>query len=102
VQSQPQRQLVIVNTTATFKVVATGTPNPTYQWQKNEANINGATSATYTIPSSQFADTGLYSVVVTSGNVSFTSTPAQLQVFPAGTPLPPIIILAQPTDQEVI
>lgn len=101
VQSQPQRQLVIVNTSATFKVVATGTPAPTYQWQKNEANINGATSATYTIPSSQFADAGLYSVVVTSGNLSFTSTPAQLQVFPSGTTLPPIIILAQPTDQDV-
>ncbi|HUR56617.1 MAG TPA: immunoglobulin domain-containing protein, partial [Opitutaceae bacterium] len=87
VTSQPQRQLVIVNSSATFKVIASGTPTPTYQWQKNEANIGGATGSTYTIPSSQFADAGLYSVVVTSGNLSFTSTPAQLQVFPAGTQL---------------
>lgn len=101
VQSQPQRQFVIVGASATFKVAATGNPSPTYQWQKNGANIDGATSATYTIGTTQFSDAGLYSVVVTAGTASFTSTPAQLQVFPVGTQIPAIVILAQPTDQEV-
>lgn len=101
VQSQPQRQQVIVGSSATFRVVATGSPAPTYQWLRNGETIPGATAATYTRPNVQFADAGLYSVIVTSGTLSFTSATAQLQVFPVGTPIPPIVILAQPTDREV-
>jgi sugar lactone lactonase YvrE len=101
IDSQPQRQQVVVGSTATFRVVATGSPTPTYQWQKGGENIPGATGATYTLGSAQFADAGFYTVHITSGTASFTSTPAQLQVFPSGTHIPPIVILAQPTDREV-
>jgi hypothetical protein len=39
-------------------VLATGTPTPTYQWQKNNVNISGATSASYTTPATVVGDTG--------------------------------------------
>jgi len=39
--------------TASFSVAATGTAPLSYQWQKNGANIAGATSAGYTTPASR-------------------------------------------------
>jgi hypothetical protein len=47
-------------------VAATGTAPLTYQWRKGAANISGATSATYTIPTPVSADAGSYSVNVTT------------------------------------
>src|SRR5580704_4399513 len=40
---QPSSQTVTAGQSATFTVVATGSPTLTYQWQKNGANIAGAT-----------------------------------------------------------
>ena len=42
----------------TFNVSASGTPPLSYQWQRNSANISGATSSSYTIASAQLADNG--------------------------------------------
>ena len=50
----PSNQAVTENQTATFTVIATGDPAPTYQWQVNKGNawedITGATGASYTTP----------------------------------------------------
>lgn len=102
VQSQPQRQQITLGSTATFRIVASGSPAPAYQWMRNGESIPGATSATYTRSNAQYADAGFYTVLVTAGTASFTSTPAQLQVYLPGTAIPPIVILAQPTDREVV
>lgn len=101
IQSQPQRQLVGSGSSATFKVVATGSPSPSYQWFKDGVAIGGATGSQYTIASTTGNDAGFYSVVVTSGSISFTSTDAELRVFPPGTQIPPIVVLAYTTDQTV-
>lgn len=95
----------VIQTTATsnvtFKVVATGSPAPTYQWQKNGAAISGATSATYMLSNVSSTDAANYSVVVSSGTLTYTSAPTQLQVFAQGTAVPSVTIVTQPTDRTV-
>jgi rhamnogalacturonan endolyase len=67
----------------TFSVTATGTPPPTYQWRKDGVEIDGATSASYTIPNVVVADSGSYDVVVTNSTGSVVSTAVSLLVSPA-------------------
>src|SRR5207245_4038912 len=50
ITSQPGNQTVTAGQTATFTVVASGSAPLAYQWQKNGANIAGATAASYTTP----------------------------------------------------
>ena len=72
-----------VGQTATFSVVAAGTPPLTYQWQKNNANISGATSASYTTPATVSGDSGAtFRVMVTNSVKSITSNSATLTVNP--------------------
>ncbi|MGC1606909.1 MAG: hypothetical protein WA748_15390 [Candidatus Acidiferrum sp.] len=86
ITTQPANQTVIVGQTATFSVTATGTAPLTYQWQKNSANIAGATSATYTTPATASTDTGAkFDVIVSNGLGSQTSTMATLTVNPANS-----------------
>ncbi len=64
----------------TFSVTATG-PDLTYQWKKNNINITGATSSSYTIISpSNPSDLASYSVVVSNIHGSVISIPATLTV----------------------
>src|SRR5207302_1946402 len=56
ITTQPAGQTVTVGQTATFMVVATGTPPSSDQWQKNGTAISGATSASYTTPATASAD----------------------------------------------
>ena len=58
ITTQPVAETVALGSTATFSVVATGTAPLTYQWQKNAANISGATAASYTTPATVKADSG--------------------------------------------
>ncbi len=91
---------VRAGTNVTLKVNASGTPAPTYQWRKNGTAIAGATAATYVLNAVTTDHAGLYSVVVTSDLVTFTSAPTQLQVF-AGQTAVPVTIVTQPTDRTV-
>ena len=45
----------------------------TYQWKKNGANIIGATSKNYTIPSMSYSNVGTYNLVATTLKESITS-----------------------------
>lgn len=70
-----------VGQTATFTAKAIGTAPLTYQWTKNNSNISGATSSTYTTPSVSLADNGaVYRCVATSADGSATSSPATITV----------------------
>jgi len=81
ITSQPPNQIVSTGQTAMFSVTATGTPSPTYQWQKNGANISGATSASYTTPTVTTADSGeQFRVIVSNALGNITSNPATLTV----------------------
>ena len=87
ITSQPVAQTVTVGQSATFGVTAAGTAPLSYQWQKNGANINGATSASYTTPATTSGDSGsTFDVVVSNTAGSVTSSTASLTVT-----LPPIV-----------
>jgi len=66
ISTQPQSQTVVVGQVATFNVVATGPPAPTYQWKRNGTNIAGATLSSYARANIQMSDAGTYSVLATN------------------------------------
>ena len=80
ISTQPVSESVNVGAISTFSVSATGVPLPSYQWQLNGTNVSGATGPTLTIANTQLADAGIYTVVVTNGSGSVTSSPATLAV----------------------
>ena len=89
---------VDAGTTNTFSVV-TDDPNNTFQWQQDGVDLPGQTGSSYTthpmLPSEDGTD---FSVVVTNGAGSTTSTPADLQVLPPNDPSQ-TITFAQPAAQ---
>lgn len=99
IASQPSSQTVTANQTATFTVAATGNPAPTYQWQNatTDANIAGATSASYTTPATTSSDNGSkFRVVVSNSAGTITSSTVTLTVDYAPA------ITVQPANQTVL
>jgi hypothetical protein len=99
ITAQPFSQTVAVGQKATFSVVASGIPAPTYQWQNGAtgANISGATSASYTLATTSASDNGsTFRVVVTNAAGSATSNAATLTVDSAPA------ITGQPSNQTVL
>jgi len=70
-----------------LSVEAIGSDTLTYQWYKDGVAIDGANDDALLVPSVQFANAGLYSVVVSSIYGQVTNTPAMLVVNPAGVSL---------------
>jgi Ig-like domain-containing protein/immunoglobulin I-set domain protein len=90
ITTQPVSQTVTAGQTATFSVVATGSPTLTYQWQENHANIAGATSAAYTTPATSTSNSGeTFDVIVSNSLGTATSVSASLTVNAASTGTPP-------------
>ena len=78
---QPVSQTVVVGQPGSFSAMATGTSPLSYQWQKNNANISGATSASYTTPATVSGDNGsTFRVIVSNSVNSVTSNAATLTV----------------------
>ncbi len=99
ITTQPVNQTVTAGQTATFTATATGTAPLSYQWQKNGANISGATSSSYTTPAATTSDSGsTFGVVVSNSAGTVTSNAATLTVNPA--PVAPTIT-TQPTNHTV-
>ncbi len=80
IQTQPISKTVPLGNQTSFTVVASGSPTLTYQWFKDGAEIPGANSATYTIPSVGNGDAGTYYVVVTNSLGSAQSNNATLAI----------------------
>jgi hypothetical protein len=84
ITQQPQTQSLLLGTTATFTVTASGSTPLSYQWSfnsvslTNNSHITGATSATLTVSNLVAADAGNYQVVVTNNHGSVTSLTATL------------------------
>ncbi len=99
IMTQPASQAVTAGQAATFSVAAGGTAPLSYQWQKNSANISGATASTYTTPATVAGDNGAaFRVVVANAAGSITSNAVMLTVTAA--PIAPSIT-TQPANQLV-
>jgi hypothetical protein len=96
IATQPSNQTVMQGQAATFTVAANGSAPFTYQWQRNQVNINGATSPSYTINPATFADDQTkFRCVVTNAFGNATSNQATLTVNA------PPSITNNPADQTV-
>ncbi len=93
ITQHPANASVVVGGTTNFTVVATGDGTLTYQWQKNQANLNngghysGCTTATLTISNADTNDAASYRCVVTAGCGSSTSFQGALTVSSCATPI---------------
>ena len=74
ITSPPVAQTVTVGSSVTFSATASGTPSPTYQWQKGGVAIAGATGSSLTLSNVQTTDAGSYSVVATNSAGSATAS----------------------------
>src|SRR6266567_4094442 len=80
VTTQPANQTVTAGQTASFSVVASGTAPLNYQWQKNGADITGATSSSYMTPVTTTDSGEMFRVMVSNSAGSATSKAATLTV----------------------
>ena len=84
--TSPTARTVTAGSSATFAVVASGSPTLTYQWRKAGVALTGnttATTAALTLTNAQAADAAKYDVVITNSIGSVTSAAAALTVTPA-------------------
>jgi sugar lactone lactonase YvrE len=93
ITGQPASLTVPAGSSASFAVSA-GAGALAYQWQRDGANIAGATAAVYTIASVGDADRGAYAVVVSNTSGVATSQIAQLTVTAGGVLTAPAITTA--------
>jgi hypothetical protein len=78
--TNPVSRTVNAGNPAAFSVVATGIPDPTYQWLRNGTNLDGETNATLSLAGATAEDAGDYSVTVSTPAGSVTSRAATLTV----------------------
>ena len=88
ITSQPVDQKVLTGEPAEFSVVASGDSPLAYQWNKNGQDIQGANSATYSIPSVGTGDLGSYYASINNPAGSTVTSNASLSLFQ-----PPVIVL---------
>ncbi len=81
INPHPSNQTVGTGDPATFTVGATGPSPYTYQWQRNNVDIPGETSSSYTLANAQPTDNGaMFRAMVTNAFGSATSNNATLTV----------------------
>jgi glucose/arabinose dehydrogenase len=96
ITSHPASRTVSVGQSATFSVSASGTAPLSFQWQRNGANISGATGTSFTVQSATLADNGAtFRAIVTNSFGSATSNSATLSVT---SNQPPTASITQPTS----
>ena len=99
--TQPVSQAVNAGATATFTVVANGSPAPTLQWRRDGANLAGQTGATLVIANAQTANAGAYTCVATNASGAATSAGANLTINAVPVPDAAPVFTTQPTAQTV-
>jgi hypothetical protein len=79
ITGHPQPQTLCAGQPLTLTVTASGT-SPTYQWKRNNVNIEGATSATYSVPAAGDANAGSYTCTVSNSCNTQTSNAAVVTI----------------------
>ena len=80
---QPTNLTALQGSDLTFRLVAAGTPPPTYQWYFNGASLGAAgTNANLTLSNAAPAQTGSYNAEIRNASRTNTSTPFTLTVLP--------------------
>ena len=92
---QPADQVVAVGGTATFQILADGTPPLSYQWSFNNSDVTGATNSALVLANVQLSDSGTYAVVVSNAFGTQQSSNVTLLVGEAPA------IVSQPTSTTV-
>ncbi len=77
---QPTNQDVFPGTAASFTVLATAYPPPTYQWRFAGTNLLGQTNSSLVLTNIQSVQAGAYSVILSNSFGSITSSNAVLFV----------------------
>lgn len=83
ITTQPVDQKVLLGESVEFSVVASGDSPLAYQWIKNAENIQGATSANYSIASVSSEDLASYKVNISNPVGSIDSSSVSLSSFQA-------------------
>jgi len=92
ISKQPTDQVVGRGGTATFEVVAYGTPEAEYSWLKDGVPLPGEENAILTITHAQPSDQATYAVVVSDDQGKVASAGALLEVTALNV-IPPILFL---------
>lgn len=83
ITTQPVSQTVASGSMVTFTVAASGSPAPSFQWQRDGIDIPGATADSHVLASVQTTDSGsTWRVIVTNSAGSVTSNSVTLTVQP--------------------
>jgi glucose/arabinose dehydrogenase len=95
ITQQPQSLSVASGGNATFTVAASGSPAPSFRWQRDGVDIAGATAAQYTLTGVDSGDNGATFRAIASNSVgSATSNSATLTV--TGSNAPPVATITAP------
>jgi len=96
IQTPPAAVVLAEGGTATLRVVATGSPAPSYQWRKDGVDVFGATTAELVLGPGSTELSGAYSVVVANRAGGVESVPALVEVG-----APPFLVI-QPASVDLI
>ena len=98
---QPEDMAVFKGESARYSVVATGVEPLSYQWVKDNSEIEGADSALFTIDDVRKADTGAYLCVVTDKNGKYTESTTARCIISTDT-TPPVIAVPPSTRSAIV
>jgi len=102
--TQPKAVTNYVGLSATFSATAIGSLPLSYQWQKNGADISGATGPTFTTPTLTSGSAGLYRCLVSNNMGTTNSTAVALVVLatPTSTVTIPDLVVHHTFDNTLI
>ena len=104
ITAQAADKTIYEGQSVTFAVGVRGAPTLVYQWKKdgvdlgNGGGVSGAGTAALTLSAVDLAANGVYTLVVSNGYGTVTSTPVTLTVLAADPPS----IVSQPASQSVV